>query len=158
MKHLAFITCGLLLSGCQHFSYQPPYGEDTAEITFTSNDVPAQPVICVPGKGFQPTEYSIAQKPIGGDAMNDLLETMNKSMEVTTNLQASSQARIGVSYNQQKGAGGSRDRCKIALQFEAVAGEHYQAKFDYSNSQCGLSLTNSNGQSADAVQIDWACP
>lgn len=158
MKRLAFIACAFALSGCQHFSYQPPYGDDTAQITFTSNDLPAQPAICVPGEGFKSTEYSIAQKPIGGDAMNDLLETMKKSVEVTTTLNASSQARIGVSYNQQKNGGTSRDRCKIALLFEAIAGEHYQAKFDYSGSQCGLSLTDSNGQSADAVQIDWECP
>lgn len=158
MKRLAFITCAMALAGCQHFSYQPPYGDDIADITFSSNNTPAQPSICVPGEGFQATEYSIAQKPIGGDAMNDLLETMKKSVEVSTTLKASSQARIGVSYNQQSGAGMSRDRCKIALQFEAVAGEHYQAKFDYSHSQCGLSLTDSNGNSADAVQVDWECP
>ena len=137
MKRLAFIACAFALSGCQHFSYQPPYGDDTAQITFTSNDLPAQPAICVPGEGFK---------------------SMKKSVEVTTTLNASSQARIGVSYNQQKNGGTSRDRCKIALLFEAIAGEHYQAKFDYSGSQCGLSLTDSNGQSADAVQIDWECP
>ena len=96
MKRIAFITCVAALTGCQHFSYQPPYGDDIAEITFTSNDVPAQPSICVPGEGFQATEYSIAQKPIGGDAMNDLLSAMKKSVEVSTTLQASSQARIGV--------------------------------------------------------------
>ncbi len=158
MKRLAFIACGIVLSGCQHFGYQPPYGDDIAQITFTSNDVPAQPAICVPGKGFQSTEYSIAQKPIGGDALNDLLETMKKSVEVTTAMQPSKQARIGVVYNQKSNTSMKRDRCKIALQFEAVAGEHYQAKFDYSHSQCGLALTDSNGQRADAVQIDWECP
>lgn len=158
MKRLAFITFAIALSGCQHFNYQPPYGDDTAQITFTSNDTPAQPAICVPGEGFQSTEYSIAQKPIGGDALNELMETMKKSVEVTTTLTPSTQTRIGVSYNQQNSAGTSRDRCKIALQFEAVAGEHYQAKFDYSRSQCGLSITDSSGQSADAVQIDWKCP
>ncbi|MDX1399708.1 MAG: hypothetical protein R3204_14375, partial [Oceanospirillum sp.] len=51
-----------------------------------------------------------------------------------------------------------RNRCKIALQFEALAGEHYQANFNYSADQCGLSITDSSGKSADAVHIDWECP
>lgn len=148
----------LVLAGCQNFGYQAPYGDDTAQITFTSNDTAAQPAICVPGKGFQSTEYSIAQKPMGGEALNDLLETMKKSTEVTTTLAPSSQTRVGIIYNQKHPNSTQRDRCRVALQFEAVAGEHYQAVFNYSQAQCGLSITDSQGQSADAVRVDWECP
>ena len=104
------------------------------------------------------TEYSIAQKPMGGDALNDLLETMKKSTEVTTTLAPSSQTRVGIIYNQKHPNSTQRDRCRVALQFEAVAGEHYQAVFNYSQAQCGLSITDSKGQSADAVRVDWECP
>ena len=112
----------LVLAGCQNFGYQAPYGDDTAQITFTSNDTAAQPAICVPGKGFQSTEYSIAQKPMGGDALNDLLETMKKSTEVTTTLAPSSQTRVGIIYNQKHPNSTQRDRCRVALQFELLCG------------------------------------
>ena len=159
MKPLLVPALALLFSGCHHFSgYQQPYGDDTAEITFTSNDTAAQPVICVPGEGFQSTDYSIAQQPIGGDSMNELMEAMKKSQEVTTVLKSSHQDRIGIIYNQKSTNSTKRNRCKVALQFEALAGEHYQAQFNYTQTQCGLSLTDSNGHSADAVQIDWKCP
>ena len=68
-----------LLAGCQHLNYQPPAGDNTANVTFTSNNTAAQPVVCVPGKGFKATEYSLSHSPLGGDALNDLLETMKKS-------------------------------------------------------------------------------
>ncbi|MCK0153234.1 hypothetical protein MWU49_05955 [Alcanivorax sp. S6407] len=158
MKYLALASFAIALAGCQHLSYQPPYGEDTAKITFTTNGTPAQPVVCVPGKGFQPTEFSLARTPMGGDAMNDLMQTLKKSPTVTTKIAPSSQARVGVIYNQKDTNSSRRDRCKIALQFEAVAGESYKADFNYSADQCGLAITDSEGQSADAVQIDWQCP
>ena len=159
MKPLLVPAIALLFTGCQHFSsYQQPYGDNTAEITFTSNDTAAQPVICVPGEGFQSTEFSNSQRPIGGVSLNELMEAMKKSPEVTTSLEASQQARIGILYNQKSTNSTKRDRCRVALQFEALAGEHYQAKFSFSQGQCGLSLTDSRGRSADAVHVDWECP
>ncbi|MCG8394141.1 MAG: hypothetical protein MI745_13770 [Pseudomonadales bacterium] len=156
MKYLA-PACVILLAGCQHLSYHPPSGDNTAELTFTSNNTAAQPVVCVPGEGFESTEYALAQQPLGGDALNDLLETMKKSPEVTTTIAASSQSRIGVSYNQRK-ANGQRDRCKVAVQFESQAGQAYTAHFIYDNDQCGLSLSHADGSPVDAVRTDWQCP
>ncbi|MQX53160.1 hypothetical protein [Alcanivorax sediminis] len=158
MKYLAIASFAITLAGCQHLSYQPPHGEDTAKITFTTNGTPAQPVICVPGKGFRSTEYSLARTPMGGDSMNDLMQTLKKNPTVTTTISPSEQARVGVVYNQKSLNSTLRDRCKIALQFDAIAGEHYQASFNYSADQCGLSISDSTGKAADAVHIDWECP
>ena len=156
MKAL-FLAPLALLAGCQHLNYQPPEGEETAQVTFTSNNTAAQPVVCVPGKGFKSTEYAISQTPFGGDALNDLLETMKKSPEVTTAIPATPATRIGVTYN-RRNADNTRDRCKVALQFDPQVGSDYQAHFVHEKGQCGLSLTDADGASVDAVLIDWQCP
>jgi len=156
MKRLAS-ACVILLAGCQHLSYQAPEGDNTTSVTFTGNNNAAQPVVCVPGKGFKPTEYALAQNPLGGEALNDLLESLKKSPEVTTTVAAEPATRIGVSYDQRQ-TDKSRDRCRVALQFNPVAGQHYQASFHYENDQCGLSLTEQDGKRVDAVLIDWQCP
>tara|TARA_B100000676_G_scaffold310608_1_gene377698 strand:+ start:886 stop:1356 length:471 start_codon:yes stop_codon:yes gene_type:complete len=146
-----------LLAGCQHLNYQPPAGDNTANVTFTSNNTAAQPVVCVPGKGFKATEYSLSHSPLGGDALNDLLETMKKSPQVTTTVEATRSVRIGVTYNRRQ-TDKSRDRCRVALQFDPRAGSDYQAHFVYENDQCGLSLSDESGSVVDAVLTDWQCP
>lgn len=156
MKRLAS-ACVILLAGCQHLNYQAPEGDNTASVTFTGNNNSAQPVVCVPGKGFKPTEYALAQNPLGGEALNDLLESLKKSQQVTTTVTADTATRIGVSYDQRQ-TDKSRDRCRVALQFDAVAGQHYQASFLYEDDQCGLSLTDQDGKRVDAVLVDWQCP
>ena len=156
MKALIFVPLALL-AGCQHLNYQAPATGDTAQITFTSNNTAAQPVVCVPGKGFKPTEYAMSQNPMSGDALNELLETMKKSPEVTTTLSTSHASRIGVIYNRRQ-ADNRRDRCRVALQFSPQADAQYRAHFVYDKGQCGLSLEDASGANVDAVQIDWQCP
>ncbi|WP_348719832.1 hypothetical protein [uncultured Alcanivorax sp.] len=156
MKALIFAPLALL-AGCQHLNYQEPTTGETAQVTFTSKDTAAQPVVCVPGKGFQSTDYALSQSPISGGALDELLETMKKSPEVTTTVDAAPATRIGVIYNRRQ-ADNSRDRCRVALQFSPQAGGDYQAHFVYDKGQCGLSLKDAAGNSVDAVQTDWQCP
>jgi len=156
MKAL-FLAPLALLVGCQHLNYQPPTDSDTAQVTFTSNNTAAQPVVCVPGKGFKATEYALSQNPVSGGALDDLLKTMKKSPQVATTVGSAPATRIGVTYNRRQ-ADNSRDRCRVALQFDPRAGGDYQAHFIYENGQCGLSLEDTSGSSVDAVLTDWQCP
>ena len=156
MKALILAPLALLV-GCQHLNYQPPTNGDTAQVTFTSNNTAAQPVVCVPGKGFKATEYALSQNPVSGGALDDLLKTMKKSPQVTTTVDRAPATRIGVTYNRRQ-ADNSRDRCRVALQFAPQAGGDYQAHFVYENGQCGLSLEDASGASVDAVLTDWQCP
>ena len=145
MKPLLVPALALLFSGCHHFSgYQQPYGDDTAEITFTSNDTAAQPVICVPGEGFQSTDYSIAQQPIGGDSMNELMEAMKKSPEVRASVAAGSSVTAGFRYTRRDRF--NRDRCQSMVSFDAVAGETYQLRLEKSP-ECAITTTRLDGES-----------
>lgn len=154
MKYLV-TACAFLLAGCQHLNYQPPSGDNTATVNFTANSISAQPMVCVPGKGFKATEYALTSS--GSEALGDLRETLKKSPQVTTSVPAGSSTRIGVAFN-RPGNNHSRDRCQVALLFTPSAGSEYSAHFVYENDQCGLSLKESSGGSADAVLTDWKCP
>ncbi|EKF75744.1 hypothetical protein A11A3_02707 [Alcanivorax hongdengensis A-11-3] len=145
-----------LLAGCQHFSYQAPTGDDTATVIFTSDDLVAQPVVCVPGEGFQSTEYALGVNTLDSKSIDEMLNSMKKATKVSTQVSAGS-TRIGVTMNQRENDG-SRDRCKVALQFDALKGARYQAHFTRSAGQCGLSLNDESGAPTNAVLVDWQCP
>ena len=82
MKAL-FLAPLALLAGCQHLNYQPPTDGDTAQVTFTSNDTAAQPVVCVPGKGFKSTEYALSQSPISGGALDEPVSYTHLTLPTT---------------------------------------------------------------------------
>ncbi|MBL7250236.1 hypothetical protein ACLD02_05590 [Alloalcanivorax sp. C16-2] len=147
-----------LLSGCQMFSYQEPAGADTATVTFTG-DAAAQPVVCVPGKGFKDTQMALAVKPWETNAFNELFKTMKKAEEVPVAIQASEQARVGVVYNERRSEGAGRDHCRVAAQFDARPGERYRAHFTRTDTgNCGLEIRGEDGVRADAVPVAWQCP
>ncbi|MCC4307280.1 hypothetical protein LL252_01740 [Alcanivorax marinus] len=146
-----------LLSGCQMFAYQEPTGAQTATVTFTG-DAAAQPAVCVPGSGFKDTREALAVKPWETNAFDKLFQTMKKSETVTVAVAPSDQARVGVVFSEAR-AGGGRDRCRVAAQFEARAGERYQAHFTRTDTgACGLEIRGQDGARADAVPVDWQCP
>ncbi|WOD29496.1 hypothetical protein RYH70_05385 [Alloalcanivorax xenomutans] len=155
MKYLLPLPA-LLLAGCQMLSYTAPTDGDVATVTFSSDNIAAQPVVCVPGKGFQSTPTSLQQVPFETKAFDELLKTMKKAPEVTTTVRADEQARIGVIY--QKGSAGNRDLCRVAVQFNAQAGASYAARFTNDNNQCGLEVSGEGGLQADAVPVGWKCP
>ena len=52
-------------------------------------------------------------------------------------------------------AGGGRDRCRVAAQFEARAGERYQARFTRTDTgACGLEIRGEDGVRANAVRVN----
>ena len=78
MKKTLLLLPALMLAGCQMLNYQEPTGEDTAAVVFTGNEA-AQPVVCVPGRGFKDTKISLAVKPWDTNAFNELFKTMTVS-------------------------------------------------------------------------------
>ena len=145
-----------LLAGCARFAYQPAQGTDVADVTFTSDGISVQPMVCVPGKGFKGTEYSVARTD-GGEVVSQLNEAMRKKTAVTTQVAAGSN-RIGFSFTESESSAGTRERCKIAVFFDAVAGAHYQAHFSMPGEQCALALTSEDDSQLEPVVVPWECP
>ncbi|WP_370185069.1 hypothetical protein, partial [Alloalcanivorax sp.] len=132
-------------------------GEDTAAVVFTGNEA-AQPVVCVPGRGFKDTKISLAVKPWDTNAFDELFSAMKKAEQVPVTVAADGQARIGVVYN-ERDTDMRRNHCRVAVQFNAQAGARYLAHFTRNDAgQCGLEVRGEEGVQADAVPVDWDCP
>lgn len=157
MKKTLLLLPALMLAGCQMLNYQEPTGEDTASVVFTGNEA-AQPVVCVPGRGFKDTKTSLAVKPWDTNAFDELFSAMKKAEQVPVTVAADGQARIGVVYN-ERDTDMRRNHCRVAVQFNAQAGARYLAHFTRNDAgQCGLEVRGEEGVQADAVPVDWDCP
>ena len=157
MKKTLLLLPALMLAGCQMLNYQEPTGEDTASVVFTGNEA-AQPVVCVPGRGFKDTKISLAVKPWDTNAFDELFSAMKKAEQVPVTVAADGQARIGVVYN-ERDTDMRRNHCRVAVQFNAQAGARYLAHFTRNDAgQCGLEVRGEEGVQADAVPVDWDCP
>ncbi len=157
MKKTLLLLPALMLAGCQMLNYQEPTGEDTASVVFTGNEA-AQPVVCVPGRGFKDTKTSLAVKPWDTNAFDELFSAMKKAEQVPVTVAADGQARIGVVYN-ERDTDMRRNHCRVAVQFNAQAGARYLAHFTRNDAgQCGLEVRGEEGVQADAVPVAWDCP
>ena len=162
MKHfLALALSTFLLAGCQHLSYSPAEGENTATVVFTSENIAVQPMVCVPGKGFKATEFAVSHQPYDSEFFTQLNETLKKQPQVTTTVPAGESIRLGFSYTEKdatdKGPG-VKDRCKVAILFKPTAGDQYAAHFSLADGECAMSLTQADSPVADAVIAPWECP
>ena len=144
MKKTLLLLPALMLAGCQMLNYQEPTGEDTAAVVFTGNEA-AQPVVCVPGRGFKDTKISLAVKPWDTNAFDELFSAMKKAEQVPVTVAADGQARIGVVYN-ERDTDMRRNHCRVAVQFNAQAGARYLAHFTRNDAgQCGLEVRGEEG-------------
>src|SRR5690606_5663634 len=111
-RTLAVFTLLTLLAGCQALSYQPPTGDDTASITFTSDNIAVQPVICVPGSGFRSTSMALAHKPFQSEFFDELNAGLRKAESVTTDVSTiSGSALVGfILQERQIGRASCRER------------------------------------------------
>lgn len=148
----------MLLTGCQALSYQPPSGSDTATITFTSDNIAVQPVICVPGSGFRSTSMALAHKPFQSEFFDELNAGLRKAESVTTRISTTS-GSVQVGFILQKvQREGMSQRCKTAARFPVQAGAQYQAHFLYENSHCGIQIKDASGAPlVDAIATPWQC-
>lgn len=152
------LFAALLLSGCARFAYQDASGDSTASVTFTSEGIGVQPTICVPGKGFKSTEFSVAPNDSDTDFVTQMNETLKKQPQVITQVPGDEDTRVGFSYTQDRKEAGVRDRCKVAVFFRARAGAHYHAHFSLPGGQCALSLSSEDDPGVDAVVVPYTCP
>lgn len=159
MKTLALLFVSLLaiLAGCQRFTYHPPQEGARATLTFSSDNVAVQPMVCVPGEGFKATAYALAQKPFESDFFNELNKSLKKSERVIVEVPADAPIRIGFSLSRPAGSG-PRQRCKVAAQLPVRAGAAYRAHFQMNGEHCGIQVTAENDTEANATLTPWKCP
>ena len=157
IRPILLVSLVALASGCSH--YHGPEGSDAATVVFTSNRVAAQPMVCLPGKGFQSTRYALSRHDSDLDALNELNEAMRKNAEVTTSVPGGAPIRLGVQFSEPRGMGNPTPfRCNAAVMFTPQAGTSYSAHFVRDGSQCGLGVSLADGTPApDAVRVPWAC-
>lgn len=147
----------LPVSGCQLLSYQEPTEGPMATVEFTSNEIAAQPVVCVPGKGFKPTALSVSANTSDSQFAKDMNEALKKSPKVSVQVDAS-RGNVQVGYVvQQKQSTGLRKRCKVAARFSVSAGHTYTAHLTESDGHCGLEISEAGAPLADAVIAPWKC-
>lgn len=137
---LALLATTCLLTACQSMFHQDYAGDNAAILTFSSDDLPAQPVICVPGEGFRETSFSVGRD--GYKILNDLNEAMKKSPEVVVKVQASGETLAGFRYRDSARTA-EKSRCRIAMRFSSEPGEHYQLRLD--DDRCAVSVTRLSG-------------
>lgn len=138
---IALLATLCLLAACQSGRHIDHTGEDAATLVFSSDGLPAQPVICVPGKGLQETPLSVG---LGGyKALEDLNEAMKKSSEVHARVATGSAVTAGFRYTRRDRF--HRDRCLGLIRFDAVAGATYQLRLEKSP-ECGITATRLDGE------------
>lgn len=147
-----------LLTGCQALSYQPPSGEDTASITFTSDNIAVQPVVCVPGTGFRATREALAHMPFESEFFSELNANLKKSKEVTVDVSTNSGQVVVGFVMQRRQDNGPRDRCKVAVRLPVGSGDHHRVHFSLENGHCGVRAQDMNGAPVtDALPVPWQC-
>ena len=157
MRPILLASLVALASGCSH--YHGPEGSDAATVVFTSNNVAAQPMVCVPGEGFQATRYALSRNPFDSDAITQLNDTLRKSAEVPATLPAGEPVRLGVQFQEKRNKDAPAPfRCNAAVRFTPQAGATYSAHFIRDGQQCGLGISLADGTPApDAVRVPWEC-
>jgi hypothetical protein len=154
---LALLATLVLLTACQNSFHTDHNASDAVTLIFSSNDLPAQPAICVPGTGFRDTRFAVGRA--GSKILDDLNEAMKKSAEVTATVAASDTLVAGFRYRDSGRAGAEKNRCRRAVRFAAETGQTYHLRLDDAAS-CAVSVTQSRGEEqvrVDAENSDWIC-
>lgn len=152
---IALLAAVCLLAACQSGRHIDHTGDNAATLVFSSDGRPAQPVICVPGKGLQETALSVGLD--GYKALEDLNEAMKKSPEVQASVAAGTSVIAGFRYTRRDRF--DRDRCLGLIRFDAVAGETYQLRLEKSP-ECGITATRLDGENwveQEAQENDITC-
>ncbi|WP_111655915.1 hypothetical protein [Isoalcanivorax indicus] len=156
MHRFAALASLCLLAACSH--YQAPYGADTAEVTFTSNNVTGQPAVCDDQGKLRNTRRALAAVPFEAGVFHEINQSLGKDDAVTVSVPAGDALTLGVRHG--KRTRGTTDfRCREALQFTPRAGEHYQVHFMLDSGVCGIGVTTADGDPVDdARRVGWSCP
>lgn len=137
----ALLAAALLLSACQSSRHIDYASEDAITLIFSSDDLAAQPIICVPGEGIRQTSLSVG---IGGyKILEDLNEAMKKSAEVHATIAPKSPVIAGFRYT-QRGSVKPRKRCETMVSFEASPGQSYKLRLE-SSPACTITAMRQDG-------------
>src|SRR5690606_10066776 len=132
--------------------------DDTASITFTSDNIAVQPVVCVPGSGFQSTRQALAHTPFESEFFSELNANLNKSKEVTVDVATQSGQVIVGFVMQRRQDNGPRDRCKVAVRLPVSSGDRHSVHFSLESGHCGVRAQDQNGAPlTDALPVPWQC-
>ena len=149
------LSSALLLAACSH--YQASGEEDTATVTFTSNNISAQPMVCNEAGRFQSTRMALSQKPFDGEIFDEINKSLGKAETVVTAVPANQPVRVGVRHS-QRSRGTTDFSCRQAAQFEPVTGSTYTVHFTLQGNQCGLEITDDAGEPVEgAIAVPWDC-
>ena len=147
----------ILLAGCQLAFHQDYSGEDAATLVFSSDDLPAQPVICVPGEGFRDTRIAVGRG--GMKMLDDLNEAMKKSPEVEVSIPAGRDVIAGFRHRSLERPG-DRDGCRQAVRLSPSANARYRLHLE-DGDRCLISTSqwqNEQWQPLAAETVAWDCP
>lgn len=152
---LALLATVCLLSACQSAFHHDHAGENVATLTFSSDDLPAQPVICVAGEGFRETRTAVGRD--GYKILDDLNEAMKKSPEVSARVAASENTVAGFRYRDSARTA-EKSRCRTAMRFRTEPGQHYRVRLE--DNRCTVSVTQQSGDEwlpHPATAEAWQC-
>ena len=148
------LGCLIIVStGCTH--WQAPAGEQTAVLTFSANDLSAQPMLC-DGSRMRPTRLALGLSPPGReDIYADINERLGKASTVSVDIPADQPLIVGVRYTDRSGT--SRRVCRSAARFTASESSQYQAHFHAEGGRCNLEVHDSDDNRASEPH-PWQCP
>jgi hypothetical protein len=155
MRALFLVITTLAISGCQplHRDANPAHG---ATLMFTSDNLPAQPVICSEN-GFQETRMAVGRS--GLKVLSDLNERLGKAEQVNAIIDAGQGVTAG--FKTRRGSRpGSKSRCKIATRFDTEPGGRYQLHLKQENT-CVIEvfqLTDAQPLPHPSSTVSWRCP
>ena len=153
----ALLAMVFMLSACQSNRHVDYVSEDAVTLVFSSDDLAAQPIICVPGKWIQETPMSVG---IGGyKVLDDLNEAMKKSPEVRATVASGTPVIAGFRYSQRSRIA-ARQRCERMVSFDAVAGQTYRLHLEKSPI-CTITATRQEGEDwvkQDVLSSKPSCP
>ena len=157
MRFTLLVAITFLLGACQSNRHVDYTEADAITVVFSSDDLPAQPIICVPGEGIRETSMAVG---LGGYKMlDDLNEAMKKSPEVRVTLPPGTPVIAGFRYSQRERIA-ARKRCERMVSFDAEQGQTYQLRLEKSP-QCTITATRLQDDSwvnQDILDREPTCP
>tara|TARA_Y100001972_G_scaffold104779_1_gene131905 strand:- start:593 stop:1063 length:471 start_codon:yes stop_codon:yes gene_type:complete len=153
----ALLAMVFMLSACQSNRHVDYVSEDAVTLVFSSDDLPAQPIICVPGVGIRETAIAVG---LGGNKLfDDLSEAMKKSPEVHATVASGAPVIAGFRYTQRSRIA-ARKRCERMVSFDAIAGQTYQLRLE-AFPMCTITATRQEGDDwveQDILDSNPTCP
>ena len=153
LRYPTLLIAALLLSACESAFYQDQFypaasGDDTVELLFSSDGLPVQPLICLPGSGWRATPQAVGRGE--GKVFDDLNKVLGKAREVSIRVPAG-EVLAGFRYR-ESGRYTDPSRCQVEAGFVAEAGDRIQLLFRRDDQgQCRVDVNRRDQQIKTAL-------